>query len=157
MPYRNKYAPKTCPSNFLRANIQVNTIPGRTADPINEAYAESSCTNCQTLSIALQIDLYSGERARTVAPQNYAIALNTNCNGCFTVARALQYVQPVEDPQHVPDDVAETVDQLQDELIAVQQDPDISLHDAEARLNDVLQRFTALGGTLGDQRDEKHE
>ena len=141
----------------VRANIQVNTIPGRRVEPLNEAYAEGTCTSCQTLAIALQINLYSAERATTVAPQNYAFAINTSCTGCLTVSRAIQYNQPVDDPHNVPDDVADTVNQLEAELNSVQQDPDIALPDAEARLNDVLQRFVALGGTLGDQRDEKDD
>jgi len=60
----------------------------------------------------LQIDLYSGTRANDVEPENYAIAINTECPGCTTVARAIQYVQPVDDPDNVPNDVQRTVDQL---------------------------------------------
>jgi hypothetical protein len=156
---RNLMILHNCTDNQLRvrANIQVNTIPGRRVEPLNEAYAEGTCTACQTLSIALQINLYSADRATTVAPQNYAFAINTSCNGCSTVALAIQYNQAVDDPHNVPDDVADTVNQLEAELNSVQQDPDIALPDAEARLNDVLQRFVALGGTLVDQRDEKDD
>jgi hypothetical protein len=109
------------------------------------------------LSVALQVNLYSGERGRDVEPENIALALNTSCNGCFTVARAIQYNQPVDDPQDVPEDVAQTVDRLDDELRSIQRDPDITLPDAEARLNAVLTSFNQLGGSLGQQREERHD
>ena len=156
---RNVILLHNCTDNQLRVrgNIQLNTIPGRHVDPLNEAYAEGTCTNCQTFAVALQVDLYSGERATEVAPQNQAVAVNTRCTGCRTVALAIQYVQPVDDPNEVPEDVADTLNQLEQELNAVQQDPGISLADAEARLSSIVQRFGALGGSLGQQRDEKND
>jgi hypothetical protein len=156
---RNEVILHNCTNNQLRvrASIQLNTIPGRIVKPLNEAYAEGSCVSCQTLSVALQVNLYSAERANDVEPENIALALNTNCTGCFTVARAIQYVQPVEDPQDVPDGVAQTVDRLDDELRSIQSDPDITLADAEARLNAVLVSFNQLGGSLAQQRDERHD
>jgi hypothetical protein len=156
---RNEVILHNCTNNQLRvrASIQLNTIPGRIVKPLNEAYAEGSCVSCQTLSVALQVNLYSGERANDVEPENIALALNTSCTGCFTVARAIQYVQPVDDPQDVPDDVAQTVDRLDDELRSIQSDPDITLADAEARLNAVLVSFNQLGGSLAQQRDERHD
>src|SRR5438034_457834 len=54
----------------VRASIQLNTIPGRVVAPLNLAYAEGSCIECSTLAVALQVDLYSGERARDVRPEN---------------------------------------------------------------------------------------
>jgi hypothetical protein len=156
---RNVILLHNCTDNQLRVrgNIQLNTIPGRHVDPLNEAYAEGTCTSCQTFAIALQVDLYSGERATEVAPQNLALAVNDHCTGCRTVALAIQYVQPVEDPHEVPDDVADTLNQLEQEMNAVQQDRDISLADAEARLISIVERFGALGGSLGQQRDEKND
>lgn len=156
---RNEVILHNCTDQQLRvlASIQLNTIPGRVVAPLNEAYAEGSCVSCQTLSIALQVDLYSRDRANDVRPENYAVALNTSCTGCVTVARAIQYVQPVDDPQDVPEDVARTVDRLDNELRSIQRDPDITLPDAEARLNAVLDSFIQLGGSLGQQRQERHD
>ena len=156
---RNEVIVHNCTDNRLRvrAAIQLNTIPGHVVKPINDAFAEGSCTSCQTLAVALQIDVYSGERAGDVEPQNYAVALNTNCTDCVTVARALQYVQPSDDPRDVSQDISDAVDAMQDELTAIQSDPTISLADAEARLNAVLVRFTQLGGSLGDQRQERDD
>jgi hypothetical protein len=141
----------------VRAAIQLNTIPGQIVQPLNEAYAEGSCTSCQTLAVALQIDLYSAERATDIEPQNFAIALNTGCTGCLTVARAVQYVQGVDDPNDVSADISDTVEKFDSQLTAIQSDPNIKLPEAEARLNAVLARFITLGGKLGDQRQESED
>ena len=156
---RNQVIVHNCTDQRLRvrASIQLNTIPGHVVAPLNEAYAEGSCVDCQTLAIALQIDLYNGERADEVRPENYAFALNTNCTRCVTVARAVQYVQPVDNPRRVPDDVAETVAELDRELRSIERDPHIGLAEAESRLNVVLERFTVLGGSLGEQRDQRDD
>lgn len=155
---RNQVIVHNCTESRLRvgASIQLNTIPGHKVRPLNLAYAEGSCPGgCQTFAVALQIDLYSGERATDVQPENYAVAINSGCNGCITVARAIQYVQPLDDPRDVARDIDDTVSELDRELNAIEADPDISLADAEARLNAVLVRFNKLGGTLGDQREER--
>ena len=156
---RNQVIVHNCTDNRLRvrAAIQLNTIPGRVVKPLNLAYAEGSCASCQTLAVALQIDLYSAEHATDIEPQNFAIALNTACTGCVTVSRAVQFVQGVDEPNDVSEDISDTVDALDDELTSIQSDPTITLPEAESRLNAVLFRFAALGGTLGDQRQERDD
>jgi hypothetical protein len=141
----------------VRAAIQLNTIPGQVVTPLNEAFAESSCVHCQTLAVALQIDLYSAERANDVEPGNFAVAINSNCTGCVTVARAIQYVQGVDEPRDVSEDISTTVNDLANELAAIQSNPSITLPEAESRLNAVIVRFNALGGSLGDQREERDD
>ena len=154
---QNQVIVHNCTDNRLRvhAAIQLNTIPGRVVDPLNEAYAEGSCSHCSTFAVALQIDLYRQDHATDIEPQNYAVALNTGCTGCTTVARAYQYAQGVDDPNDVSQDIYDRVDRLSDELTAIQTDPSISEPDAESRIDAVIQSFTELGGSLGDQRDER--
>ena len=156
---RNEVILHNCTDERLRvrAAVQLNTIPGHVVTPLNEAYAEGSCLHCQTLAVALQIDLYSAERATDVEPQNIAVAINTRCTGCVTVARAIQYVQGVDDPDDVSEDIADTISALDHELTAIQSDPSLTLPEAESRLNSVIARFNALGGSLGDQREERDD
>lgn len=145
-----------CTDNRLRvrASIQLNTIPGHIVDAVNQAYAESTCTGCSTLAVALQIDLYSSDRADDIEPQNFAVAINSACTNCVTVADAYQYVQGEDDPREVSRDISQDVDALSDELSAIQSDPSMTLPDAEARINNVIGRFQRLGGSLNQQRDE---
>ena len=156
---RNEVILHNCTNGRLRvrAAIQLNTIPGHVVDPLNEAFAEGSCVDCQTLSVALQIDLYSAEKARDVEPANFAVPINTGCTRCLTVARAIQYVQAVDDPRDVAEDIDATVDALAAELTSIQSDPTVTLPQAEARLNAVIGRFNALGGSLNQQREERDD
>jgi hypothetical protein len=135
-----------------RSQVQLNRIPGPTAGPVNLASGESSCTDCQSLAVALQIDLIS-RTARSITPENAATAVNSGCMRCYTVARALQYVIQVDDPTQVPPEVTQLIQAMNRELTAIQADPTLSLDQAEARINAVLAQFVDLAQSLNDQRD----
>src|SRR5437773_3331955 len=83
---------------LVRGRVQLNRINGSTVWPVNYAYAYSSCVDCTTMSVALQIDVYQ-EGADTFMPQNAGVAFNEQCTRCRTLALALQYAIPVDDPK----------------------------------------------------------
>lgn len=60
-------------------------------DSQNAAVAYSSCTDCRTVAVALQIVLVAGE-SDSVTPENMALAINYQCSECETLAAAYQYV-----------------------------------------------------------------
>jgi len=60
-------------------------------DQTNVAEAYASCTECQTVAIAIQIVLVMGD-VDMVAPHNVATAVNVECATCLTVAWAYQFV-----------------------------------------------------------------
>ncbi len=140
----------------LKGKIQVNRIPGDTAQPVNDAEAYASCANCETFAVALQIDLIS-RTATTIAPQNAAIAVNVQCSHCTTVAKAVQYVIQVDDPTQVPENVRDLVNRMQDELKAAAKDKDATAAQTEARVDAVIAQFTQLAQSLSTQRDQKTE
>src|SRR5438093_10147193 len=53
----------------MNGRVQLNQIPGPNAGPKNEAFAYSSCVNCRSVAVAVQIDLI-GPGARNIQPQN---------------------------------------------------------------------------------------
>ena len=139
----------------VRGKVQVNHIEGDNASPVNSAEAYSSCTGCDTLAVALQIDLIS-TNASTVAPQNQAVALNYQCTNCNTSARALQYVFQVDDPDQVPDRVRDLVSEMNRELDRVAHDQSITdAGQAESVVDGVISDFQDLAQNLSDQRDDK--
>lgn len=140
----------------VRGNIQLNRIPAPTVEPVNLALSSGSCTDCQTLTVALQINLYQ-RGAPKVAPQNAAVAVNYECTRCYTVARALQYVLPVDDPTQVPPDVSRLIRELDRELKAIQTDRNLQLVEAENRISAVVAQFQQLAQSLNEQRDEATE
>lgn len=139
----------------LRASIELDRVPGDSARPANIAVARASCTDCQTFAIALQIALRD-KNASTVAPENVAFAYNENCLRCYTVARAIQYVVPVDDPMQPPEDVQALLRDMEKELRDVIKG-DFTLDEAEARINDVIARFRTLAEGMYDTRDERRQ
>lgn len=121
----------------VRGRIQLNRISGPTVEPINLAFAYSTCTDCQTIAVALQLNLIS-RTATYVAPQNVAIAVNYECSGCRTVARALQYTYSVDDPNAEVAEVRDLIREMERELRAVRQSRGITVDEAEARVNAVV-------------------
>lgn len=140
----------------FRASTQLNQIPGPNVTPTNFAYAYASCTDCQTFAVALQINLIS-RSADYVAPENAAVAINFECQSCYTVARAIQYTYSVDDPTQVPPEVRQLMQEFDRELRSIQTDKDITIEEAEARLDDVITQFGELAESLNDQRDETTE
>lgn len=135
----------------IRGNIQLNRIPGQRVAPINSAYAYSSCTDCQTLAVAMQINLI-GRHATTVIPKNESVAVNYRCTRCVTVAVALQYVYSVDDPNQVPDEVDRLIKDMNRELKAVAKDKHATLAAAANRIDAVIARFQELAKSLDDNR-----
>ena len=59
-------------------------------DATNTAVAVSSCTDCRTVAVAIQVVLVSEIDSAT--PENVAVAINYQCTECETLARAFQFV-----------------------------------------------------------------
>lgn len=139
-----------------RGSVQLNRITGPAVEPVNLAKAQASCTDCQTIAVALQINLISRD-ARRVTPENAAVALNVGCTRCFTVARASQYVYTVDDPRQTPPEVTALIRRMDRELRSISSSHSITLEQAGARINAVINEFRQLGDRLDDERDEDRD
>lgn len=137
----------------VRGNVQLNRIPGKTATPENLAYAYSSCIDCQTFAVALQVNLIS-KTATVIAPQNVALAINERCTRCKTVARAIQYNVQVDDPKEEPEDVKGLLREMDKTLNEISRDKRLTADQAEQRINAVIAQFQTLSTSLYDRRDE---
>lgn len=135
-----------------RANLQLGIVCGDHVAPVNLAYAEASCTDCETLAIALQLHLYR-RGAPMVAPQNAAVAINIECTRCITVAVAIQYVIPIDHPAQVPAEVFALARELRNELRDVMSQRRLHISERVARINAVLIRFQELGASLKQSSD----
>lgn len=141
----------------VKGSVQFNRIPGPTVQPENLAIARASCTDCQTFSVALQINLIS-KSAAYVSPRNAAVAVNSACTRCRTIARAVQYTYSVDDPTQVPREVTELVRSFDRELKAIHAEQNnLSAAEAEARIDGVVARFQQFASSLTDARDEQTE
>jgi putative peptide zinc metalloprotease protein len=141
---------------LMRGRVDLEHLPGRSVAPENYAEAVGSCVRCQTLAVALQIDLIS-RNATTIAPQNAAVALNLHCTGCFTSARALQYVIQVDDPTEVPERATELVQTMNRELRSVQHSRHITVTEAQSKIDAVVAQFRDLAVNLREERRDTED
>ena len=132
-------------------NVKLNQIPGPNAGPKNVAFAYSSCTDCQTMAVALEINLISTS-ARNIQPLNQAVAVNYRCTSCVTYARAIQYDIQVDDPHQVRSDVRDLMQQMDAALKHIKSSHETFLQ-ALDDVNAVIAEFKGLGTYLKDQHD----
>jgi putative peptide zinc metalloprotease protein len=87
-------------SSVYRFSFKVLRVETDVVDNGNAAVAASSCTDCRTVAVAIEVLFYPAD-ATVVSPTNLALALNVDCNDCETLADAFQYVFGEGDPVKV--------------------------------------------------------
>jgi putative peptide zinc metalloprotease protein len=78
-------------STVIKIAFAIRHVMGDVVDSTNGAVAYSSCTECTTVAIAIEIVLIQ-DNASVITPTNVAIAINELCSLCVTVAEAYQFV-----------------------------------------------------------------
>ena len=78
-------------SSIFKFAFAIKRVAGDVVDETNAAVAYSSCTQCQTVAIAIEIVLVTGNPS-VVTPTNLALAINDQCSLCVSVADAYQFV-----------------------------------------------------------------
>ena len=71
--------------------FKVTRAGGDVVDAANGAAAVASCSYCETVAVAIQVVLVTGDPS-TFTPTNVALAYNQGCNECTTLADAFQFV-----------------------------------------------------------------
>jgi hypothetical protein len=112
-----------------------------------------ACTGCQTLAVALQIDLIS-RTATQITPRNVANAQNVRCDQCATVAIAMQYVIQVDDPTQLPPDADALARSMDQQLRQLQVGNGVTTAEAVARIIAVRDQFQSLATSLMFQRSD---
>lgn len=75
----------------IAISLKITQTSSDNVDATNAAVAAASCTDCETVAIALEGVLVIGDPS-TFDPTNIALALNSNCTNCQTLAAAYQNV-----------------------------------------------------------------
>ncbi len=86
-----------------------------TVDATNTAVAAASCSDCQTVAVAIEGVLGYGA-PETVVPVNEALALNVDCNNCQTLAAAYQSVISTDGKVRMTGDGRRQIAQLRQQL-----------------------------------------
>jgi putative peptide zinc metalloprotease protein len=78
-------------SSLFRFAFNIVKVTSNTVDSTNAAIAYASCTQCQTVAIAIQFVIVEGS-PEVFTPENVAVAVNERCSMCDTLASAYQFV-----------------------------------------------------------------
>ena len=125
-----------------RANLVQGIASGPTAIPENLASASASCTDCRTVSVAMQAVLIVSD-PDVASPRNAAVAANSGCLRCETFAYAWQYVVSTGGPVRITPEGHRTIADLEAEAseLAASDLPFPQLVDA---LDEVAGEFRAV-------------
>jgi len=78
-------------STVFAISLKIVKVDSDPVDPTNAAVAVANCSDCQTVAIALEGVLVSGNPT-FFDPTNVALAINGGCSNCETLAKAYQAV-----------------------------------------------------------------
>jgi hypothetical protein len=141
----NNFTPR---SMTFTGHVQLNLYNGETARALNQATAIGSCVACQSLAVAMQINLI-GSLTTQVYATNNAIALNHSCSGCLTEADSLQFwIAVPQSTVTVPSNVQALMSQMNHEFAVLQQQPNLTPASAMSGVNGVLAQNASLLGYL---------
>ena len=102
-------------SSIFKFGFHISRVMGDVVDQTNAAVAVSSCADCQTVAVAIEVVLIMSD-ASVITPTNEAIALNYQCTACETLASALQFVLSTGGPVHFTADGNKEIADIRKEL-----------------------------------------
>jgi putative peptide zinc metalloprotease protein len=149
-------------SSVFKFAFSIRKVAGDVVDETNAAVAYSSCQECETTAIAIQIVLVTGN-ASVVTPQNLALAINEGCTLCETFAGAYQIVLGTGGPVRFSGEGRRRIAEITEAIRSLRQE-DLSPAELNARLDtlvadlkEVLQTELVPVGLDGDEEDDRDE
>jgi hypothetical protein len=148
-------------ASIFKFAFKIRKIGGDVVDETNAAVAYSSCTSCQTVAIAIEIVLVTGNPS-VVTPTNLAIAINDQCTLCVSVADAYQWVVSVPSGFRFSHDAMQEIKRIVKEIHELGKQG-LSAAEIQARLEELVKQLAKViaddinAGGAGDknQGDEK--
>jgi putative peptide zinc metalloprotease protein len=135
-------------SYVFKFAFKVTQAAGDTVDAGNAAAAVSSCSYCETVAVAVQVVLVSGDPS-TFTPTNVAIAYNQDCYECTTLADAFQFVfgtgsEPMQLTKEGKDELKAIKQQFKD---LQKNGGSLSPDELQARIDDLAQQVYQVYST----------
>jgi putative peptide zinc metalloprotease protein len=132
-------------SSLFRLAFSIRHVMGDVVDTSNAAVAFSSCTDCQTVAIAIEIVLIESD-ASTITPTNIAFAYNYECTLCVSVAEAYQFLLTTGGNVHFTAEGNQTLAQIRQELEALRNE-NLTIDELQAKLNAIAQEIANVLAT----------
>lgn len=149
-------------SSIFKLAFAIKRAAGDVVDNGNAAAAISSCDECRTVAISIQIVLVTGD-PEVVTPENIALAYNVECTSCETFASAFQYVLGTDGNVHFTPEGRQEIQDIRRELRDLA-GAGLPLAELDTRLDALMQRLARVlrneliaSGKSGDasSRDEE--
>ena len=127
-----------------RMGSGVAHVTGDTAENQNAAAAISSCSECRTVAVAVQIVLIQRSDAWNISPRNIAFALNQNCFNCQTFATAHQYVITTGSLVRFTPDGQRRLAALENQIRVMAATDDVPFPELDAQIDAVVDQMWAV-------------
>jgi putative peptide zinc metalloprotease protein len=122
-------------ATVFRIAFAIRHVMGDVVDTTNAAVAYSSCTDCATVAIAIEIVLIQ-DNASVITPTNIAIAINELCSLCVTVAEAYQFVLTTGGAVHFDAEGNKTLAEIKNRLERLKH-ANLTIADLQAELDGI--------------------
>jgi putative peptide zinc metalloprotease protein len=132
--------------DLFRLAFQIRRATGDVVDTGNAAVAYASCTDCQTIALAIQVVLISGYDSSTVSPENLAIAINESCTLCDTLASAYQFVLTAEGNLHFTAEGNQRLAEIRRALLALR-DSGLTAAEIQAKVDALMEELADILST----------
>jgi putative peptide zinc metalloprotease protein len=138
-------------ATVFKIAFAIRHVMGDVVDTGNAAVAFSSCTDCTTVAIAIEVVLIESN-ASVITPTNVAIAINELCSLCVTIAQAYQFVLMTDGAVHFDAegnrmlaDIKNRLERLKHEQLTIAQ-LQAELDTMKAQIADVLAHHLVRAG-----------
>ena len=149
--------------NVFDFAFTIRRVMGDVVDEQNAAVAYSSCEDCQTVAVAIQVVLVFSDPS-VITPENYAIAVNEECDTCVTVASAYQIVVGVPEGFRFSTEAWRRIVEIRLEIMRLGREferGELDALDLQARidalvdeLRDVIRADVEAGGATQGKKDD---
>ncbi len=150
-------------SSEIDVAFDIRRVLDGIVDQTNAAVAYSSCQECQTIAIAIQVVLVNNGPVEVLTPENLAVAINEGCLTCVTVALAYQFVlgEPTKlrftgEAQRRLTEIARALRELESSGGSAQEAVD-EVNRIMTDLGDVLATGLTSAGPPRDEDDENRD
>ena len=131
-------------SALFKFAFSIKRVAGDVVDNQNAAVAVASCESCQTVAIAIQIVLVTGDPS-VVTPTNLALALNVECTLCETMASAYQFVFGNGDNMRFTAEGRRELAEIRKAFHDLRKESeDLSLAEIDARVKELVDRIRVV-------------
>ena len=130
---------------LFKLAFSIKRAAGQTVDNQNAAVALASCDTCETVAVAIEVVLATGD-PRVVTPTNLAYAYNLECDNCQTLAYADQYVLGTGGPVHFTAAGNRQIAEIRRELLQLKR-ADLPIDVVSARVSTIIAELNAVLAT----------